>query len=88
MTVNDCGATRPPESRAVPTDTPVSVTSEPATDVDATSGDDEAAYSSASPSGSLKCADASTISVPSTSTVAAPIADTTPGARFGCGSGG
>ena len=59
--MNGCDAARPPASRAVtvtsavPGDTPATVTSAPAADADATPGpDEEAAYSSASPSGSAK----------------------------------
>ena len=92
VTANDCDAVRSPGSRAVtvtsaaPADTPVTVTSEPdAVAVATLAADETAAYASASPSGSLKCPEASTATVSPTSTVNAPIAIATAGGRFGGG---
>ena len=92
VTANVCDAVRPPGSRAVtvtaavPPDTPVTVTAEPATAAVATPGAEETAeYASASPSGSPKCSEASTVCASPASTVTVPIAGPAAGARFGGG---
>ena len=89
VTRNACETDAPSGSRAVtvtrlsPRDPPVTDTSLPLTfTVAAASFDDDASYRSVSPSGSRKCGDASTTTVPPRATVSAGIAPATLGGSF------